>query len=107
MRSFLAQNGAHFILTFVETYSRFVIICPVKDHTEAQALLDHVFPNYSLSLSLHSDNVPEFTGQVWDNLLTLRHPTPSPTSQKAKLYAKVATAQSLTRSGSACHNGCP
>lgn len=62
-------NGNRYVVTFVDTYSHFIIAVPTKDNTAitaARILLNNIFPHYGLPLAIHSDNAPEFFGKIWE-----------------------------------------
>lgn len=63
-----AYNEYHYVLTFVVTYSRFQVAVPTKNHVACTVAM---FPHYCFNLAIHSDNAPEFTGEIWEELIKL------------------------------------
>lgn len=65
MSPFPPYNGYCYVLTLVDTYSRFIVVVVVltKDHTAtttAKILPNIIFPHYGLPLAIHSDNARNY-----------------------------------------------
>lgn len=64
----MAYQDYRYIVIFVDTYSKYVVAQPLKEHSAtamANVMTDHIFTHYGLPLTLHSDNAPKFTSNVW------------------------------------------
>jgi transposase InsO family protein len=65
-------NGYRFILTVIDTYSRYLFLIPMRQHTAtevAEKLIAQVFMPFGLCNNLISDRAPEFMGDVWKEVL--------------------------------------
>ena len=67
-----ADHRHHFLIVFVDCYSRYAILVPSSNHTAntvSEALLRHVVPYFGTPLGLLSDRGREFLSEVWGKLL--------------------------------------
>ncbi|KAL0207718.1 hypothetical protein P9112_012346 [Eukaryota sp. TZLM1-RC] len=63
------QEGYQYILVFIDSFSRFTIIVPLKNaNLTAYALIWKVCAIFGMSCQIHSDNGPEFSKAVFDEL---------------------------------------
>ncbi|KAL0206366.1 hypothetical protein P9112_001673 [Eukaryota sp. TZLM1-RC] len=65
------QKGYKYILVFIDSFSRFTIIVPLKEinaNLTADALIWKVCAIFGIPFQLHSDNGPEFSKAVFDEL---------------------------------------
>ncbi|KAL0206364.1 hypothetical protein P9112_001671 [Eukaryota sp. TZLM1-RC] len=65
------QKGYKYILVFIESFSRFTIIVPLKElnaNLTADALIRKVCAIFGIPFQIHSDNGPEFSKAVFDEL---------------------------------------
>lgn len=63
-----SHQDYRYIVTFVDTYSKYVIAQPLKQHSTAavpQIMMEPIFLHYGLPLTLYLDISLEFTGSVW------------------------------------------
>ncbi|KAL0208447.1 hypothetical protein P9112_011034 [Eukaryota sp. TZLM1-RC] len=65
------QEGYKYILVFIDSFSRFTIIVPFKEinaNLTADALIWKVCAIFGIPFQIHSDNIPEFSKAVFDEL---------------------------------------
>ncbi|KAL0224218.1 hypothetical protein P9112_003608 [Eukaryota sp. TZLM1-RC] len=65
------QEGYKYILVFIDSFSRFTIIVPLKKinaNLTADALIWKVCAIFGIPFQIHSDNGPEFSKAVFDEL---------------------------------------
>ncbi|KAL0209032.1 hypothetical protein P9112_011619 [Eukaryota sp. TZLM1-RC] len=65
------QEGYKYILVFIDSFSRFTIIVPLKEinaNLTADALIWKVCAIFGIPFQIHSDNGPEFSKAVFDEL---------------------------------------
>ncbi|KAL0206362.1 hypothetical protein P9112_001669 [Eukaryota sp. TZLM1-RC] len=65
------QKGYKYILVFIDSFSRFTIIVPLKElnaNLTADALIRTVCAIFGIPFQIHSDNGPEFSTAVFDEL---------------------------------------
>ena len=69
---FTADWRMEYNITFVDCFSKYTILIPLKDQTAqavSNALLDRVIPYFVVPWKLLSDWGRKFTGRVWEELL--------------------------------------
>ena len=71
MGPFPPQQGKQYVISCLDAFSRFTILVPVPGHTAsaaARVLFTHVIAVFGVPSRILSDQGPEFTGKVWDEL---------------------------------------
>ena len=66
------DHQCEFLVVFVDCFSRYTVLVPVKDHTAptvSNALIQHVVSYFGVPRRILSDRGREFTGALWQNLL--------------------------------------
>ena len=71
MGPFPLQQGKQYVISCLDAFSRFTVLVPVPGHTAstaARVLFTHVIAVFGVPSRILSDQGPEFTGKVWDEL---------------------------------------
>ena len=78
-----SKRGERHILSIIDCFSKYLILVPLRDYTApsvSKALYERVVEYFRGPRKILSDRGTEFTGRVWDGLMSLLGVQQVPTS---------------------------